>query len=624
MKIESIIPFEEKDIEEMASSESYTLGEELYDFGRVGPVSRSGNNFSGYVNGRSRYKVKLNIKDSLEFSCSCPYDYDGICEHSVAFAFKILDRDYQVADKNEPVVTADNFDEVFAGTNNEKKLDFLTQLLRRDSNLRNLFIKFIGDESGDLDKITGESIEKIKEEVFNALSALDFSNFDGDDYYWDDDTPEDEVDDLIGSVLNPFFEKSVEYLKKENVIDSFRVLLGIYEGSQALPEWDLYDEFEFAESFNLQTSFILKDLFNVYVEDLSKTSLSDELAGNIFDLIFERASMYEDLIDEDEDEPDIDDDLDDPFEDDQYVSYSLIEFDGIFKVLIKNKNTAAEFMKKAEEKFLEGNLSVDTILYIATILEDEDLWIQTAEDNVTYDDEIARALLEKYRKDNRMEDFFRIAGFTLLRWPYELASYITEVIDEKDRNEIYFQALNFVIRNEGSLEHYKIYREHLSPEERISFIESCLDADYPEFYIQLLNIEERYEDILSYAKGHPNYYGLENLLEPVLKIYPDECHSMIIKKNEELINSDDRSRPLYNMMMKSLKLLKEIPVKRAESKKFLEKLYNHKPNLPALRDEMRKAGLVINGKIAIETGKTPKIMRIDNGRPDDRQDDLFS
>jgi len=47
-------------------------------------------------------------------------------------------------------------------------------------------------------------------------------------------------------------------------------------------------------------------------------------------------------------------------------------------------------------------------------------------------------------------------------------------------------------------------------------------------------------------------------------------------------------------MIKTLRLLKQITSKEGEAVLFLNKLYNHKPNLPALKDEMRTAELVAN------------------------------
>jgi hypothetical protein len=41
-----------------------------------------------------------------------------------------------------------------------------------------------------------------------------------------------------------------------------------------------------------------------------------------------------------------------------------------------------------------------------------------------------------------------------------------------------------------------------------------------------------------------------------------------------------------------LKLAQEIPGFEADALLLIQKLYTHKPNLPALKDEMRKAGLV--------------------------------
>ncbi|MFK5975398.1 MAG: hypothetical protein QM493_02710 [Sulfurovum sp.] len=39
--------------------------------------------------------------------------------------------------------------------------------------------------------------------------------------------------------------------------------------------------------------------------------------------------------------------------------------------------------------------------------------------------------------------------------------------------------------------------------------------------------------------------------------------------------------------------MQDSPTKKEELKLFVSRLYNHKPNLPALKDELKRAGLVI-------------------------------
>ena len=78
-----------------------------------------------------------------------------------------------------------------------------------------------------------------------------------------------------------------------------------------------------------------------------------------------------------------------------------------------------------------------------------------------------------------------------------------------------------------------------------------------------------------------------------MNIYPQDCFSIIVEINNKAMKGYKRNRSTYQTMVKTLKLLPEITIKKKETEIFLKSLYNHKPNLPALKDEMRKAKLIV-------------------------------
>jgi hypothetical protein len=67
---------------------------------------------------------------------------------------------------------------------------------------------------------------------------------------------------------------------------------------------------------------------------------------------------------------------------------------------------------------------------------------------------------------------------------------------------------------------------------------------------------------------------------------------MIIKKCNQALTSPKRKRDTYLQMVSWLRLMKKIVSKQIETQKYIESLYHHKPNLPALKDELKKAGWV--------------------------------
>lgn len=78
----------ETDIRNLASSQSYDRGYRYYRSGAVSDVFRRGNVLTAKVAGSEyepyRVQVTLIGEGVAETSCTCPYDWGGICKHIVA------------------------------------------------------------------------------------------------------------------------------------------------------------------------------------------------------------------------------------------------------------------------------------------------------------------------------------------------------------------------------------------------------------------------------------------------------------------------------------------------------------------------------------------------------------
>jgi hypothetical protein len=109
--------------------------------------------------------------------------------------------------------------------------------------------------------------------------------------------------------------------------------------------------------------------------------------------------------------------------------------------------------------------------------------------------------------------------------------------------------------------------------------------------VNILAVEELYDDIKSIVEKNNNYQDFAEIITPILDVYPESCFRKIedMTKNTLLY---ERGRHIYTKISSWLKLAEEIPGFNAESQRLIQQTYTHKPNLPALKDEMRKAGLV--------------------------------
>jgi uncharacterized Zn finger protein len=123
-------------LRKLANASSYSWGEAYFQSGSVRRITRSGNTFTRKVRGSENYEVSLSLgNDSPDFYCDCPYDYDGICKHSVAFGLAVMQEfgpNIEIAETiNQPQTPDPMLDTntVWQETTTEQKLTFLRQLL---------------------------------------------------------------------------------------------------------------------------------------------------------------------------------------------------------------------------------------------------------------------------------------------------------------------------------------------------------------------------------------------------------------------------------------------------------------------------------------------------------------
>ena len=571
------------DIEEMATNSSFERGEELFIDGDVQEITKTKNRFDAIVYGSQPYKVYLiEGADELNLNCSCLYRYEGICKHLVAFALKIVAGNFKEIKQNmKSTLSEKEFKSIYSRIEPKKKLLFLRQLLDRDNDLRHQFIAFSEDKTEKLDTIVGEKIEEVKSEINEILSNIDLDNlryeYDNYDYGYREswEVEYDTAIDEIKQEMNPYIDSINNYIRKGNLLDAFRILLGVYEGVQNLPDLD-NDNCIFDGEYNNEVQAILKRNIRDISDTVSGVVKSDKAVLEIITLIFERISFY---------------DHQDSLEEEEII-YSIKDFEVVFQTLVTTNEIANFVYQKLQENNLESLAASYILLNIAKVADNEKLWIKTAEDYANLDAKIAKQLLEKYNSKNAISDFNRIAKLAFNNWADEFDKYLVDHLDKEEQEDLFVKALKNYVSNKRDITHYRILKSYLTKEETLDFVDKCRDSYHTVFYVQLLEIEKRFEEIRACVYKNIDSYDIEKLLKPILNVYPSDCFEIIVRINNKAMNSYNRKRSTYETMVKTLKLLKDITSKKNETDVFLEGLYNHKPNLPALKDEMRKAKLI--------------------------------
>ena len=577
--------FSTEDIIKLSTDSSFIRGKDYYESGYIEKITRDGNRFEGTVSGSFLYKVTLDMENgNLNFQCSCPYDHGGLCKHEVAFALAILNGEYseKIEIKSGSLADKEEFSKCFKNTDRGKKINFLKQLLDKDSDLQNQFVSFIKSESEDLDKITGINIDKIREDTYAQLAEIDFDsiveNHDPySEHYYDDEGYIDTANDEISNVFVPYKNKTIEYVKKGNLPDALRIMLGLYEGTQNLPEFEDNEYDIFYDDYDSVALDLLMESFREIIVCFEQTVIADELVYKILDLFFQRYEQVE-IKYSDKDEQ---------------VIYILKHFEIFFLSLLTNKNTAEYFYEIIRKNELESIDVAFVLLKIAELREDEEMWIESAEKFTEFDPEITKQLLEKYKLRNRENDFNRIAELAFSKWAGSFDLYLINNLDKESKKELYIKALRSYTAGKQSISHYNELREYFSEAQKKKFADEIKKGYHEIFFVQLLEIEKRHEDILVFVREKKDIsYNFENIIAPIRNIYPDECFNMIRNKCNAALGEYNRNRKTYQQMVKWLKVMNRIESKQQEAKQYIKTLYEHKPNLPALKDEIRKAQLL--------------------------------
>lgn len=577
--------FELDNIMELANDASFIKGEDYYNSGRVKKIIKTGNIFEGTVRGTSNYTVTLDISDNdLHFQCTCPYDFEGICKHSVAFALAVLNGKYSNAPgiiPGQDKMSAEEFKKIFNAADAQKKQGFLKQLLDKDTDLQSQFIAFIQSKSQKLDDIAGVNIDEIRKKVNDELCSLDFDDIVGnynpyDGGYYDNEGYVDAAYDEIRDVFRPYITKALEFIKKGNLLDGARIMLGLYEGSQNLPdpensEYDIFDE-----SYDKAALRILKAQFDEIISAIEQTVKPDEMIHQVFDLVMQRFNFFEN-----QEAGNVEA---------ENIVYDIKVFETLFIILLINAETASYLYKLVQHNDIECLGMAFVLLKIGVTTGNENLWIDTAESFAEFEPEIAQQLLEKYKLKNETHNFNRIAGLAFNKWPDEFDLYLIENLDKISETTLYLLALKNYTAKKQSVKHYKELREYLTELQKREFVDKIGEGFHDMFYVQLLDIENRHSDILSYARKRQNMsYDLDRIIGLICNIYPEECYEIIKNNCDAAMNSSDRNRRTYQRIAGLLKVMGQINTKQPEAREYIRLLYNHKPNLPALKDELRKA-----------------------------------
>ena len=592
------LPITHQSLESMATAESFARGEDYYYQDSVEELTFDGRRFTARVLGTYPYRVEISGTPTDTYThCSCPYDWGGICKHIVAVGLAILDDKFEdESDEYEEAVVVEeekvslqNFAMLFDRTEDTTKLRFLQQLISQNTQLKTQFVKYVAaQQRRPVESLLDENvarIEKVQEEVTLLLESLTFDEedlfppgyYENGGYYDEWEDADKGARKIIQEGLASHLKQARNFFQQGEIAQGLSIVLGIYEGIFPVtsPTSDPLGimEDDYPERIREVLTEELKALF-ITLRGTVKAELEVETA---VDLLFSRYQYYEN-----------------PPAAPKHESegiYYLKDFEPFFQSVIIDESIARFLYQRLQEEDLVDVDTAHVVLSIADQLADEILWLRTAEEFVAFDVTLVRPLLKRLQQSGKTKHFLTTAKETFRQFPAQSAPYLAENLSPKIDKELYKKVYSYLVKQSGQVAYYQAVRSYLSDTEKDRLIQSVKANDVS--YVQLLAIEERYDDILRHVRQRTDQdYHFEKLIEPILSVYPEHCFVILEKKCWQAIEL--RGRSVYRMIARWLQLMHEIPGHRDEAEALTAQFYHHKPNLPALRDEMRKAGIVSN------------------------------
>jgi len=466
-----------------------------------------------------------------------------------------------------------DFIELFDAIDKSKKLNFLKQLLLKDSDLQQQFLQFTADKKADLDSITAIDIEALRDEIWGEISAIDPDSEVESSCYYNHYENEELGDDLLTAIFNPYTVKAIGFVHKGNYLDAFRIILAIYELRLIeTPEIDDDNYFVFNDDMESYIDGFVFSSIAKLNDELKHKVISVEMVQLLQELFFERYVKSE--------------------QDDEYeIVYNISHFKRFFEQIIDKVENATSLLESIHKHNVDDAENI--VLHIADILEDDTLYIKVANDSFMDNSEVALKLQKKYKELNRQSELARVSQALLEKKDYHKeahALFVIENIDKRSYEALYITALQVYIASEHSIIHYKILREYFDEHQKLAFIKGFEDIYNKLFYVQLLEIEKQYATILEFVAKNRHSYDLHTIVKPIISIYPNEVFDILKAESDKQVKA--RGRSSYARASQLLQLMLTVPEKRVALKAYVSKLYNHQPRLPALRDELDKAGLL--------------------------------
>lgn len=466
-----------------------------------------------------------------------------------------------------------NFEEQYSNTSDNLKLKFLIAIIRKNSNLQKEFVNFAQSEQKvtEVFPMNGfiELISSTKNQYLVNFEEVDLENPDWDSYHaphsgyieeWEayQEASEQEFEEIF----NAFISEAVNKIIGQKPVELVAMLIGLYEATQDAEIEDDMDSFQDVNEY-LLSEFITT--MESITEKLKMAAISEKL-------IIATVEKFTEYCDAEYPG------------NAHFVGY----FEHLLIALAEKSTMPNQILSIIDQSTIERPAVPELVLLLNKLAGNTTEWLFSAKQFYLSNTEVAKQLLQYYFETDK-GSFVITANELFNKDKHVWAKFLKDFVSIELDKSLYVNIFRHLAVNEKQIKYYLKIREYLSDSEINRLLE---EVDWDKlFVVEILEVEKRYESIREIVEKNSNDWQYEKLIRPIISVYPEFCFQNIKNKTVKTIE-DQRGRDVYERIASWLKLTGKIPGFEIEKRDLILQLYNHKPNLPALKDEMKKAGLI--------------------------------
>lgn len=474
------------------------------------------------------------------------------------------------------------FDDLYKSISEERKLEYFDRLLDQNATLRLNFVKYFQTEYEQLRMASTttfsleEALERIKikaGEVSETLSEPDYEEIDWENWHepghymesWE--VEQELAQEKADEAWDDCGDEMVETMERGDLAGVVEEYAATYLG---IEQADINDPgCNLGDGANDYFFAALSKTIKHKLQSLEERPFVISDFENACNLFVSFNNLY--------------------FKDDNGFIDSI---GPILTTALQSKSQAEILWEVGKSLGGDSKLPPALLNKVTKLLGDTDLWVVSLESCFLKDFDTSKELMDYYYESNK-EKFEKEA----IRFETKFDRFTHEYLIEKLKpgTSFHIEVLGKHAQNTGSIDDLEQLKKHIGKEGLSRFIDSLYDSNTKAKFLAhesafdklIVLIEETsLKGLRQYS--HINFEGAISLL---VKDRPAETWRLVKQKVNSVLK-DQRGRDAYASVAKWLKLAQDKLGREADVVAFIMEIYNHKPALPALKDEMRKAGLV--------------------------------